>query len=240
MAVLALKFYIPSQSRTPPVSQTRAAKALRDDAREFLVLLPPFPSQMRQESEIFTSGSQREDALRERKADCQYDIPENKTSFSHSIWNRIGTFAHRRVQQDVQKDIGCEKGTLTHRFEHCDHPDCASAMPLACMPRRVFFLSSPLPSSPSACYPRSQIRCANFFPSTSRIWKFEDLELGFQWHLLSWPVPLVLIFVPLSFIFNLGSALLSSENELKQKKKKKKKRANFVEIKFHLSINFHF
>lgn len=100
MAALALKFYIPSQSRTPPVSQTRAAKALQDDVRELLVLLP-LPSQMRSESEIFTSGSQREDALRERKGDCRYDIPENKTSFSHSIWNRIGTFAHRRVQQDV-------------------------------------------------------------------------------------------------------------------------------------------
>jgi hypothetical protein len=69
MGVLALKFYIPTQSRTPPVSQTRAAKELQDDVRELLVPLPPFPSQTRSESMIFTSGSQREDALRERTGD---------------------------------------------------------------------------------------------------------------------------------------------------------------------------
>jgi hypothetical protein len=81
MAVLALKFYIPSQSRTPPVSQTRAAKALQDDVRELLVLLPPFPSQMRSESDIFRSGSQREDALRERKGTVNTTFQKNKTSF---------------------------------------------------------------------------------------------------------------------------------------------------------------
>jgi hypothetical protein len=76
--------------------------------------------------------------------------------------------------------------------------------------------SSPPPILPFRLLPQIPNEVRKFLPpSTSRIWKFEDLELGFQWHLLSWLVPLVLTFVPLRFIFNLGS----SDNELKKKKR---------------------
>lgn len=144
MAVLALKFYIPSKSRTPPRFSNESSKSVARRCYRASCSSSSFSfSDAFGIRDFHIRFTARRCIARERKGDCQYDIPENKTSFSHSIWNTIGTFAHRRVQQDVQKDMGCEKETLTHRFEHCDHPDCASAIPRACLPRRVFFFLSP-------------------------------------------------------------------------------------------------
>lgn len=146
MAVLALKFYIPSQSRTPlprflKREQQKRCKTMLESFLFFFLLFllrcvrnPIFSDQVHS-AKMHCERGKGLSIRRSRKT---------KRAFSHSIWNRIATFAHRRVQQDVQKDMRCEKETLTHRFEHCDHPDCASAIPLARLPRRVYFLSPPI------------------------------------------------------------------------------------------------
>ncbi len=215
MAVLALKFYIPSQSRTPPVSQTRAAKALQDDVRELLVLLPPFPSQMRSESDIrFTA--RRCIAREERGLSIRHSRKQNElflTQFgTEQVLSHIVVFSKmsRRTWDAKKRHLPIGFSIAITQIVR------APSLLLACLAGSS---SSPLPSSPSACYPRSQMRCANFFPllllasGNLRTW-----NQGFNGTCYLGLFPSFSLLFPFG-LFLTWALLCSSDNELKKKKK---------------------
>lgn len=219
MAVLALKFYIPSQSRTNPVSQTRAAKALQDDVRELLVLLPPFPSQMRSESDIrFTA--RRCIAREERGLSIRHSTKQNElflTQFgTELVLSHIVVFSKmsRRIWDAKKRHLPIGLSIAITQIVR------APSLLLACLAGSS---SSPPPILPFRLLPQISNEVRKFLPPY-----FSHLEIWGPGVRVSMALGLFpsfsLLFPSFSLLFPFGLFLTwtlrcSSHNELKGKKK---------------------